>query len=334
MPHVSQVPQVPHAPSGDRVLPIACLLGPTASGKTAAALAYAAQSAARGREVEIVSVDSALVYRGMDIGTAKPSAAERAAAVHHLIDIVDPADAYSAANFRADALRVTGEIVARNHVPLLVGGTMLYYRALTQGLNDLPAADQEVRAALDADAAREGWPALHARLAAVDPATAARLAPNDSQRIQRALEVFMLTGQPMSALLAAPAMRTDAAAHYRFVPVALEPSDRSVLHARIAQRFDAMLAAGFINEVKALRARGDLHPGLASMRCVGYRQAWEYLDGATDYDTMRDKGVFATRQLCKRQLTWLRAMPERIVVDCCAAQATAQAVAAVTSVAG
>ncbi|MFC5431543.1 tRNA (adenosine(37)-N6)-dimethylallyltransferase MiaA [Paraburkholderia denitrificans] len=324
---------MPHVPSDDRVLPVACLLGPTASGKTAAALAYAAQSAARGREVEIVSVDSALVYRGMDIGTAKPSAAERAAAVHHLIDIVDPADAYSAANFRADALRVTGEIVARNHVPLLVGGTMLYYRALTQGLNDLPAADPEVRAALDADAAREGWPALHARLAAVDRATAARLAPNDSQRIQRALEVFMLTGQPMSALLAAPAMRIDAAAHYRFVPVALEPSDRSVLHARIAQRFDAMLAAGFIDEVKALRARGDLHPGLASMRCVGYRQAWEYLDGATDYDTMRDKGVFATRQLCKRQLTWLRAMPERIVVDCCAADATAQAVAAVTSVA-
>ncbi|WP_296658705.1 tRNA (adenosine(37)-N6)-dimethylallyltransferase MiaA [Paraburkholderia sp.] len=325
---------MPQAPSGDRVLPVACLLGPTASGKTAAALAYAAQSAARGREVEIVSVDSALVYRSMDIGTAKPSAAERAAVVHHLIDIVDPADAYSAANFRADALRVTGEIVARNRVPLLVGGTMLYYRALTQGLNDLPPADQEVRAALDADAAREGWPALHARLAAVDPATAARLAPNDSQRIQRALEVFMLTGQPMSALLAAPATRTDAAAHYRFVPVALEPSDRSVLHARIAQRFDAMLAAGFIDEVKALRARGDLHPGLASMRCVGYRQAWEYLDGATDYDTMRDKGVFATRQLCKRQLTWLRAMPERIVVDCCAADATAQAVAAVTSVAG
>jgi tRNA dimethylallyltransferase len=325
------------ASSGERVLPVACLLGPTASGKTAAALAYAAQSAqsaAHGRVVEIVSVDSALVYRGMDIGTAKPSAAERAAVAHHLIDIVDPADAYSAANFRADALRVTGEIVARGNVPLLVGGTMLYYRALTHGLNDLPGADAEVRAALDADAAREGWPALHARLGAVDPATAARLAPNDSQRIQRALEVFMLTGQPMSTLLAAPTPRTDLAARYRFVPVALEPSDRSVLHERIAARFDAMLAAGFIDEVKALRARGDLHAGLASMRCVGYRQAWEYLDGATDYDTMRDKGIFATRQLCKRQLTWLRSMPERIVVDCCAADATAQAVAAVTHIAG
>jgi tRNA dimethylallyltransferase len=310
-------------------LPVACLLGPTASGKTAAALAFAAQSGARGREVEIVSVDSALVYRGMDIGTAKPDALERAAAVHHLIDIVDPIDAYSAADFRADALRVTGEIVARGNVPLLVGGTMLYYRALTQGLSDLPGADPDVRATLDAEAARDGWPALHARLAAVDPVTAARLAPNDSQRIQRALEIFMLSGEPMSILLAAPASRDDEAARFSFVPVALEPSDRSVLHARIAQRFDAMLAAGLIDEVKGLRARGDLHASLPSMRCVGYRQAWEYLDGAADYATMRDKGVFATRQLCKRQLTWLRAMPERIVVDCCAADATAQAVAAV-----
>jgi tRNA dimethylallyltransferase len=322
------------------VLPVACLLGPTASGKTAAALTYAAQiaaqtaaqSAAHGPSVEIVSVDSALVYRGMDIGTAKPSAAERAAAVHHLIDIVDPADAYSAANFRADALRVTGEIVARGNVPLLVGGTMLYYKALTQGLNDLPGADAAVRAQLDAEAARDGWPALHARLAQVDPPTAARLAPNDSQRIQRALEIFMLSGQPMSALLAAPATREDAAARYRFVPIALEPSERGVLHQRIEQRFDAMLAAGFLDEVKALRARGDLDPNLPSMRCVGYRQAWEYLDGAIDYATMRDKGIFATRQLCKRQLTWLRAMPERIVVDCCAADATVQAVAAISAV--
>ncbi|WP_322105955.1 tRNA (adenosine(37)-N6)-dimethylallyltransferase MiaA [Paraburkholderia sp. J41] len=315
-------------------LPVACLLGPTASGKTAAALAYAEREAARGRTVEIVSVDSALVYREMDIGTAKPSAAERAAAAHHLIDIVDPAHAYSAANFHADALRVTGEIVARGHVPLLVGGTMLYYKALTQGLNDLPRADAAVRAQLDADAAREGWPALHARLAEVDAATAARLAPNDSQRIQRALEIFMLSGQPMSVLLAAPSTREDAAARYRFVPIALEPSDRAVLHARIAARFDAMLAHGFLDEVKTLRARGDLTPDLPSMRCVGYRQAWEYLDGETDYDTMRDKGVFATRQLCKRQLTWLRAMPERIVIDCCESDAASQAVAAMERVAG
>lgn len=309
------------------VTPIACLLGPTASGKTAAALASAAR-----RPVEIVSVDSALVYREMDIGTAKPTAAERALAPHHLIDIVDPADAYSAADFRADTLRLVAEIVARGRVPLLVGGTMLYYRALTQGLNDLPAADPDTRAQLDADAARDGWPALHARLAAVDPATAARLAPNDSQRIQRALEVFLLTGQPMSALLAAPARIDEAARPWRFTPVALEPSDRSVLHERIAKRFDAMLAAGFVDEVKHLRARGDLHPGLPSMRCVGYRQVWEYLDGATDYDTMRDKGVFATRQLCKRQLTWLRSMPERIVIDCCAADATAQALIAIENI--
>ncbi|SAL64113.1 tRNA delta(2)-isopentenylpyrophosphate transferase [Caballeronia arvi] len=310
------------------LLPVACLLGPTASGKTAAALAFAAR-----HPVEIVSVDSALVYREMDIGTAKPSAEERAAAPHHLVDIIDPADTYSAAQFRADALRLVGEIVARGKVPLLVGGTMLYYKALTQGLNDLPSADADVRAALDADAERDGWPALHARLAVVDPQTAARLAPTDSQRIQRALEIFMLSGKPMSALLAAPRSQ-DADTPYRFVPVALEPSDRAVLHKRIEARFDAMLAHGFIDEVRALRARGDLNLSMPSMRCVGYRQAWEYLDGAFAYDEMRDKGVFATRQLCKRQLTWLRAMPERIVVDCCAGDATERAVEAVERAAG
>ncbi|MFM0741333.1 tRNA (adenosine(37)-N6)-dimethylallyltransferase MiaA [Paraburkholderia xenovorans] len=301
--------------------PVPCLLGPTASGKTAAALALAAQ-----RPVEIISVDSALVYRQMDIGTAKPTAAERALAPHHLIDIVDPADVYSAAQFRADALRLVGEISARGRLPLLVGGTMLYYKALTQGLNDLPAADADVRATLDADAARDGWPALHARLAAVDPVTAARLAPNDAQRIQRALEVFMLTGQPMAALLAAPARVDESAAGWRFVPIALEPSERGVLHARIEQRFDAMLASGFVDEVVKLRERGDLLPDMPSMRCVGYRQVWEYLDGAVDYLTMRDKGVFATRQLCKRQLTWLRSMKERTVVDCCDPHATARVV--------
>ncbi len=299
--------------------PIPCLLGPTASGKTAAALALAAR-----HPIEIISVDSALVYREMDIGTAKPTAEERAVAPHHLIDIVDPANAYSAAEFRADALRLTAEIHARGRLPLLVGGTMLYYKALTQGLNDLPAADANVRAQLDADAARDGWPALHARLAAVDPATAARLAPNDSQRIQRALEVFMLTGEAMSTLLAAPARTDDAAADWRFVPIALEPSDRSVLHARIERRFDAMLENGFVDEVVKLRERGDLSPEMPSMRCVGYRQVWEYLDGAVDYATMRDKGVFATRQLCKRQLTWLRSMDERVVVDCCDREATAR----------
>ncbi len=304
--------------------PIPCLLGPTASGKTAAALALAVR-----RPVEIISVDSALVYREMDIGTAKPTAEERAVAPHHLIDIVDPTDAYSAAQFRADTLRLTGEIHARGRLPLLVGGTMLYYKALTQGLNDLPAADADVRATLDADAAREGWPALHARLAAIDPITAARLAPNDSQRIQRALEVFVLTGQAMSTLLAAPARQDDSAAAWRFVPIALEPSDRSVLHARIEKRFDAMLAGGFVDEVVKLRERGDLLPEMPSMRCVGYRQVWEYLDGAVDYSTMRDKGVFATRQLCKRQLTWLRSMTERVVVDCCDPHATARVLEAI-----
>ncbi|PLZ00825.1 tRNA (adenosine(37)-N6)-dimethylallyltransferase MiaA [Burkholderia sp. WAC0059] len=316
----------------DRAIPIPCLLGPTASGKTAAALAFAAREARSGRSVEIVSVDSALVYRGMDIGTAKPTAAERAAVPHHLIDIVEPVNAYSAADFRADALRTVGEILARNGVPLLVGGTLLYYRALTAGLNDLPAADAAVRAALETDAAREGWPALHARLARVDAATAARLAPNDAQRIQRALEVFVLTGQPMSALLAAPRTHDRDAARYRFVPVTLEPSERGVLHERIARRFDAMLAAGFVDEVRALRARGDLHPGLPSMRCVGYRQVWAYLDGATDYAAMREQGIFATRQLCKRQLTWLRSMPERTVIDCCADDATTEAVGAIARV--
>lgn len=305
---------------------IACLLGPTASGKTAAALALA-----RIAPVEIVSVDSALVYRGMDIGTAKPSEAERALVPHHLIDIIDPRDAYSAAEFRTDALRLSAEILARGKLPLLVGGTMLYYKALVDGLNDLPGAHPSIRAELDAQAAREGWPALHARLAQVDPSSAARLAPNDSQRIQRALEVWMLTGQPMSALLAA-ARRDARPSPYRFVPIAMEPSDRSVLHERIARRFDAMLEAGFVAEVQRLRARGDLHLGLPSMRCVGYRQAWEYLDGAYDYATMRDKGVFATRQLCKRQLTWLRSMPERIVVDCVADDAGARAVEAVQRV--
>lgn len=304
---------------------IACLLGPTASGKTAAALAFAAKHPA-----EIVSVDSALVYRGMDIGTAKPTLEERARVPHRLVDIRDPAQAYSAADFRADALQAIGEIRARGRVPLLVGGTMLYYKALAQGLNDLPSADPGVRAALEADAAREGWPALHARLARVDPVTAARLAPNDAQRIQRALEVFRLTGQPMSTLLSA-CERADETP-YRFVPIALEPRDRAVLHARIAQRFDAMLEAGFVDEVRRLRERGDLDPSLPSMRCVGYRQAWEYLDGAIDWATMRDKGIFATRQLCKRQLTWLRSMPERIVVDCCAPSATEDAVRAIEAV--
>lgn len=322
---------------------IPCLLGPTAAGKTAAALAFAVQ---RG-DVEIVSVDSALVYRGMDIGTAKPDAAERAVAPHHLIDLIEPEERYSAANFRDAALNAIADIRARGRLPLLVGGTLLYYRALTGGLASLPAADATVRAGLDARAAEEGWPALHAELARHDPATAARLAPNDAQRIQRALEIWMLTGTPMSTLIAnapgplkpreasvtgstsaAPSTADVAAATapYRYAPVSLEPSDRAVLHARIARRFEAMLKAGLVDEVRRLRQRPQLQASMPSMRCVGYRQAWEYLDGAIDATALTEQGIAATRQLCKRQLTWLRSMPERIVIDCCAPDATERAV--------
>ncbi|RZI41772.1 tRNA (adenosine(37)-N6)-dimethylallyltransferase MiaA [Herbaspirillum sp. HC18] len=292
------------------VKPLAvAIMGPTASGKTAAAL-----EVARAIPSEIISVDSALVYRGMDIGTAKPTAEERAAVPHHLIDILDPRDAYSAMQFRQDALRLVADIAQRGKLPLLVGGTMLYFKALRDGLDALPEADPEVRARLDAEAAAVGMPAMHAKLASLDPETAARLKPNDSQRIQRALEIFELTGQPMSQLLA-KAPKTELP--FDMLPLSLEPSDRSVLHERIAARFDAMLSAGgLIEEVSALRARGDLHLGLPSMRCVGYRQVWEYMDGMADFASMRDKGIAATRQLAKRQLTWLRSMPDRIVVDC------------------
>lgn len=303
-----------------------CLAGPTASGKTAAALALAVR-----RPVEIVSVDSALVYRGMDIGTAKPSAAERAAAPHHLIDIVDPADSYSAARFVADANRLVDEITARGRLPLLVGGTMLYFKALRDGLDAMPETDPAIRAELDARAAAEGWPALHAELARVDPVTAARLAPNDAQRIQRALEVYLGSGRPISAWQQGARAEKPAAAAWPLV--SLEPASRAWLHERIAQRFDAMLAAGFVDEVRALRARGDLHPGLPSMRCVGYRQAWEALD-AGDLAPLRERGIAATRQLAKRQITWLRSMPERIVVPCDAPDALAQALAALETAAG
>ena len=288
------------------------IMGPTASGKTAAALAIAKE-----RPVEIISVDSALVYRGMDIGTAKPNAEELASAPHHLIDIIDPLDAYSVAQFRDDAIRLVAEIQARGRLPLLVGGTMMYFKGLNDGLDDLPTADADVRARLDAEAARIGWPGMHAKLREVDPVTADRLAPNDAQRINRALEIHELSGKPMSALLA---RRAKPALPFDLVPFALEPSDRAVLHARIALRFDQMLGkrddTGIVAEVASLRARGDLHPNLPSMRCVGYRQAWEYLDGSIDRAQLRETGIVATRQLAKRQLTWLRSMPERIVIDC------------------
>ena len=290
------------------------IMGPTASGKTAAALAIA-----RAIPSEIISVDSALVYRDMDIGTAKPTLQERASVPHHLIDIIDPQDAYSVAQFCSSALRLVAEIHSRGKLPLLVGGTMLYFKGLTDGLDELPAADPDIRAALEQDAARLGWPALHARLQALDPATWARLAPNDAQRIGRALEIIAISGKPMSALLA---LREKTVLPFELLSFALEPSDRAVLHQRIASRFDAMLAGDnnngvtLIDEVEALRARGDLHPGLPSMRCVGYRQAWQYLDGEIDHAALRDTGIIATRQLAKRQLTWLRSMPQRTVIDC------------------
>ena len=296
------------------------IMGPTASGKTAAALAIAARIPA-----EIISVDSALVYRGMDIGTAKPTRQERAAVPHHLIDIIDALDDYSVALFRTDTLRLVDEILARGKLPLLVGGTMLYFKGLADGLDDLPGADPALRAEIEEEAAQVGWPALHARVAALDPATAARLKPNDAQRIQRALEIIRLSGKPMSALLA---QREKEPLPFELMPFALEPSDRAVLHERIARRFDIMLEGdALIDEVEGLRRRGDLHPGLASMRCVGYRQVWEYLDGRIGYKDMRETGIIATRQLAKRQLTWLRAMPERIAIDCLAPDATAQILA-------
>ncbi|MCC2971223.1 tRNA (adenosine(37)-N6)-dimethylallyltransferase MiaA [Massilia sp. IC2-476] len=288
------------------------IMGPTASGKTAAALAIA-----QTRPVEIISVDSALVYRGMDIGTAKPSAEELASVPHHLIDIIDPLDAYSVMQFREDAIRLVGEISARGALPLLVGGTMMYFKGLTDSLDELPTADQAVRAAIEEEAARVGWPAMHAKLSTLDPVTAERLKPNDAQRINRALEIIQLTGKPMSELLG---LRAKPELPFELVSFALEPSNRAVLHKRIAQRFDQMLGErddeGLVAEVARLRARGDLTPNLPSMRCVGYRQTWDYLDGSISRAELRELGIIATRQLAKRQITWLRAMPERIVIDC------------------
>ncbi len=286
-----------------------CLAGPTASGKSALALAIAEKL-----PVEIISVDSALVYRGMDIGTAKPSAAEQAAVPHHLIDILEPTQSYSAAEFARDAQRLIPEIRARGRLPLLVGGTMLYFKALLQGLDDLPPADATVRRQIDQRAREIGWPALHAELARIDPATAARLAPADSQRIQRALEVWQLTGRPLSSFHSSKTRAAGADEAGAMPLFSLEPTDRTWLHQRIAQRFDAMLAAGFLDEVKALRARGDLTPDTPAMRCVGYRQAWQALDEDWPLAKLRERGIIATRQLAKRQLTWLRGIPERHVL--------------------
>lgn len=289
-----------------------CVAGPTASGKTAAAIEIA-----RRWPVEIVSVDSALVYRGLDIGSAKPSAEEQGVAPHHLIDIREPDDPYSAADFVRDAKQLIEEIGARGRTPLLVGGTMLYFKALIEGLDDLPAATPAVRARLEAQAARLGWPAMHDRLSQVDAATAARLAPNDAQRIQRALEVWEVSGRPLSSFFSKkPAVVLPPL-------LSLEPMDRGWLHRRIAERFGAMLDAGFLDEVRALRAQG-LDPDLPALRAVGYRQAWAALDGVefngqpADEAKLRallmDTGVAATRQLAKRQITWLRSMSWRDLV--------------------
>jgi tRNA dimethylallyltransferase len=304
--------------------PTVCIAGPTASGKTAAALALAQEY-----DAEIISVDSALVYRGMDIGTAKPSAAELAAVPHHLIDIRDPQQAYNAQAFVQDAQALIANIRARGKLPLLVGGTMLYFKALFDGLDAMPAANAEIRAELEAQAKDIGWPAMHAELARVDPITAARLAPADSQRIQRALEVYRVSGQPLSTFHStAHAIKKEAAHAYPtgaaavFYLISLEPDDRAWLHARIAQRFDTMLEQGFVDEVRGLRARGDLNADLPSMRCVGYRQVWEALDAGLDLEDpkikshVRDLGIFATRQLAKRQITWLRSMPQRKAIAC------------------
>jgi tRNA dimethylallyltransferase len=312
--------------------PLIAIAGPTASGKTAAALALAQRW-----PVEIISVDSALVYRGMDIGTAKPSAQERAVAAHHLIDLCDPLEPYSAAQFRRDTLRLIDDIRARGRHPLLVGGTMLYFKALIDGLDDMPPADAAVREQIARQAAEQGWPALHARLAQVDPVTAARLPPADSQRIARALEVWQVAGRPLSAF------QQRASQGLAIELFSLEPLDRAWLHARIAQRFEDMLADGLLKEVWTLMGRDDLHPDLPSMRCVGYRQCWQVLQQAQNTKTahtaqtdappplssaqlqaLKASGIAATRQLAKRQLTWLRSMPARRSIACDAPDAQDQ----------
>jgi tRNA dimethylallyltransferase len=284
------------------------LMGPTASGKTAIAMALAQHF-----PVELISVDSAQVFRDMNIGTAKPDATTLREFPHHLIDLISPEEAYSAARFRHDALEAMADITARGKIPLLVGGTMLYFKALLEGLAELPKACPETRADIDAQANSLGWPAVHAELAMVDPVTAARLHPTDAQRVQRALEIYRLSGRPMSALLDEGQKQAPA---YDYLSLGLLPSDRSVLHARIAERFDAMLAAGLENEVSALRKNYQLTPDLPSMRCVGYRQVWEAQDGTSPRSEMRDRGIYATRQLAKRQITWIGNTLKPEIFDC------------------
>lgn len=301
-PSASRLPPPRH-----KLPPAILLMGPTTSGKTGVAMKLAATL-----PCEIISVDSAQVYKGMDIGTAKPTAEMLKRVPHHLVDVIEPHESYSAARFRDDALALMREITERGNIPLLVGGTMLYFKALLEGMSDLPEADPAIRLVIDTMAGKEGWPALHARLQQVDPETAARLAPNDAQRIQRALEIYYITDKSMSELLRKPRY-----VYFPYAPiqVALVPGDRAVLHARIAKRFDEMLEAGLVKEVQRLREEYALGTGMPSMRCVGYRQAWDYLEGRIDAAGLREQGIAATRQLAKRQLTWLRAMEDVTAFD-------------------
>lgn len=302
-------------------LPILCLAGPTASGKSAST-----HILAQYWPIEVIVMDSATIYRDMDIGTAKPSAEEQAAIPHHLLDIRDPAESYSAAEFATDATRLIQEIRARGHYPVLCGGTMLYYKALREGLNDLPQADPAIRQQLDERAQEIGWPGMHEELTRIDPVTAARLAPRDSQRIQRALEIFHISGKTMSDWLKDKAQPQEGS--HQYVTMSLEPEDRSWLHKRIAVRYHDMIEQGLLQEVEKLYQRPDLHPGLPSIRCVGYRQLWSYLDGEVSLDLAIEQAIAATRQLAKRQLTWLRSEPERQQFNCQNPQAAEQIVQA------
>lgn len=302
--------------------PVWCLAGPTAAGKSAICAGLA-----HDLPIEIINVDSATIYRGMDIGTAKPDAAERQRVPHHLLDIRDPAESYSVAQFCDDARRLIGEIRDRGHTPLLAGGTMMYFNALRKGLDDLPSADETIRREIEQKAQALGWAQMHEELAKVDPEAARRLAPGDSQRIGRALEVYAITGQPISSLWG-QAQASEPIPNLRLI--SLEPSDRSILHQRIEQRFDAMLTKGLVNEVHALFKRGDLDPSMPSIRCVGYRQIWDMFSRGESLEIAREKAIAASRQLAKRQITWLRSMPERHVVDCLDTHAAQQVRALMT----